>query len=91
MPTDVPLVWDETGAVAAVGGDRGLALTMLAERVHRCKGGAAYCGVPELVAALAALDASARAGSRRRAEPAMAVVAAAIAGLQPLDVDAITR
>lgn len=115
--TDVPLVWDAASAVAAVGGDRGLALDLLAEliaslsaelgtfeqlleteqldrlaeRAHRCQGGAAYCGVPALIAALAELDKSARTGSRSQTEQAMTTVAAAIANLQQLDLDTISR
>jgi len=70
---------------------QGARLDELAERAHRCRGGAAYCGVPDLIAALTALEKSARAGSRGQTEQAMEAVADATANLQRLDLDAITQ
>jgi HPt (histidine-containing phosphotransfer) domain-containing protein len=115
-PTARSRVWDETDAIATVGGDRALALEMLnelvaslpaqlkafeelsengqladlAETAHQLKGGAAYCGVPDLTAALEALDQAARSGSRAGAEQALPAVIGAIADLLRLDLDALT-
>ncbi len=66
-------------------------LADLAEKAHQCKGGAAYCGVPTLVAALADLDRSARTGNRPRSMQALSAVVAAAADLQTLNLDALTR
>ena len=45
-------------------------LDALAEKVHKVRGGAAYCGVPALCAALTELD-----GSARRCDPDAAATA----------------
>lgn len=104
-------VWDELAALAAVGGDRNLALSMLTEllsslpaelerwrrllaadrlddlgeAVHGCKGGAAYCGVPNLIETLAELERRALRGDRPQTKLALAAAADAISRLQRLD------
>jgi HPt (histidine-containing phosphotransfer) domain-containing protein len=57
----------------------------LAEKAHKTRGGALYCGVPALVAALEQLDRSARGGDAALAMESLARVADEIRRLQGLE------
>jgi len=60
-------------------------LAQLAEKAHKTRGGALYCGVPALVAALGRLDQDARSGDAALAAEALARVADEIRRLRELD------
>jgi len=60
------------------------ALPELAEKAHKARGGALYCGVPALVAALEGLERHARAAGGARAAESLAQVAEELRRLQEL-------
>jgi HPt (histidine-containing phosphotransfer) domain-containing protein len=59
-------------------------LPALSEKAHKTRGGALYCGVPALVAALEQLDRSARGGDAALATECLARVADEVRRLQEL-------